>query len=284
MNTQKEAGQSSYAALEGGYTGASFDLQDYLQRSAALDLTGIDFSQAADHALSEGEVRCLTYMMDIESHTLCYLNDVLNAGAGADPEIADFLGCWLYEESYHGRAIERFLRAAGVARSAAVCGQRRPTPLDRLEAFGTRLISRLFPQAFLTTYMTWGAVQEHLTLFGYTNLAQRTSNPVLAELLKRIAKQESRHFGFYYYKAHQGLSRSPFSRRLTGTLLKLFWRPVGEGVKSREDADFLMNAIFSGPEGRRAMERVDRTMARLPGMDWFDMMSLRCAAAESRAC
>ena len=264
------------------YSGESFDLAQYLARSKQLDVSDLDWESVKDYPTSETEIRCLSYMMDIEAHTLCYLRDVLNAGAGEDPEIADFLGCWLYEESYHGRAIERFVRAAGVERRISVCGQHVKTPGERLEDLGTRLLSLLFPKQFVTVYMTWGSVQEHSTLFGYTNMARQTKNPVLAELLRRIAREESRHFGFYYYKACQGLKASRFTQVLTAWLLRLFWTPVGEGVKPKLETDFLLAHIFAGPEGEDAMDRIDRTMARLPGLERFDLMTQRYAQALER--
>jgi hypothetical protein len=154
--------------------------------------------------------------------------------------------------------------------------------LERLEALGTFLLSRLTPGHFLTTYMAWGAIQEHSTLFGYTNLARKTRNPVLAELLRRIARDESRHFGFYYYKAQQRLKASRSAQIITSALLRAFWTPVGEGVKPRHETDSLITFIFDGPEGRDAFERIDRTMSRLPGLGWFDMMGRRMAAARTR--
>ena len=265
------------------YTGASFDLAQYLARSEKLDVSDLPWDTVRDFPVEEAEIKCLSYMMDIEAHTLCYLKDVLDAGAGADPEIADFLACWLYEESYHGRALARFVRAAGVERDPNVCGQHQPSLLERLEAAGTWLVSRLFPKSFLTVYMTWGAVQEHTTLFGYSNLARRTANPILAELLRRVARDESRHFAFYYYKAFQGLKDKPSAQRLTTFLLKRFWTPVGEGVKPRSETDFLLRALFDGPEGRDSIERIDRTLSRLPGLSWFDLMSRRADAASRRA-
>ncbi len=265
------------------YTGASFDLAQYLARSEKLDVSDLPWDTVRDFPVEEAEIKCLSYMMDIEAHTLCYLKDVLDAGAGADPEIADFLACWLYEESYHGRALARFVRAAGVERDPNVCGQHQPSLLERLEAAGTWLVSRLFPKSFLTVYMTWGAVQEHSTLFGYTNMARQTKNPVLAELLRRIARDESRHFGFYYYKAAQGLKASLFTQKLAALLLRLFWTPVGEGVKPARETDFLLRRIFAGEEGAASIERIDRSMRRLPSLGWFNLMRRRHDAALARA-
>ena len=265
------------------YTGSSFDLQQYLSRSKQLDLTGVEWDEAADYPVEEGEVRCLQYMMDIEAHTLCYLRDVLNANAGADREIADFVACWLFEESYHGRAIEQFFRSRGEALSPAVCGQHRPSLTEHLENAGTFAFSRLFPEQFLTTYMAWGAIQEHTTLFGYTNLARRTQNPVLADILTRIARQESRHFGFYYYKAYQGLRDSRFTQKMVSAMLSRFWTPVGEGVKPARETDYLLLYIFADAEGRDAIDRIDRTMARLPGLGWFNLLHGRFEQAARRS-
>lgn len=265
------------------FSGEGFDLAQYLARSKQLDVSDLEWDKVKDYPTSDAEIRCLSYMMDIEAHTLCYLQDVLNAGAGADPEIADFLGCWLYEESYHGRAIERFVRAAGVARPAAVCGRHLKSFSERLEDAGTWLVSKLFGRHFVAVYMSWGAIQEHSTLFGYTQIARKTKNPVLAELLRRIARDESRHFGFYYYKACQGLKASVFARKLTSLLLRLFWTPVGEGVKPSSETDFMLAAIFNDDEGRQALSRIDKTMRRLPGLSWFDLMEKRSALAFQRA-
>lgn len=265
------------------YTGSSFDLAQFLSRSKQLDLTGVEWEQASRYPLDASEVRCLEYMMDIEAHTLCYLRDLLNAEAGSDPEIADFSACWFFEESYHGRAIERLLRAAGIERTAAVCAAR-PQPLsERIEALGSAFLSKLFPREFVSLYMTWGAIQEHTTLFGYTNLARKTRNPVLADVVTRIARQESRHFGFYFYKAYQGLRRSQFARSMVSFMLKRFWTPVGEGVKTARDADYLLLYIFGDSEGQDAISRIDKTMSRLPGLEWFDLLHRRFDRAQRRA-
>jgi hypothetical protein len=92
------------------------DITRYLDASKKVDLTGIDFGSAADFPLHADEIRCLTYMMDIESHTIVYLRGLLNTCALDDPEITAFLSCWAYEEFFHSRdsfskrAVSRSLR------------------------------------------------------------------------------------------------------------------------------------------------------------------------------
>lgn len=47
----------------------SFDLERYLRNSKKADISDLDLTQASQYPLSQDEVCCLTYMMDIESHT-----------------------------------------------------------------------------------------------------------------------------------------------------------------------------------------------------------------------
>jgi len=46
-----------------------------------VDVTDLDFSAARSYPLSENEIRCLTYMMDIESHTIVFLKGILSTCA-----------------------------------------------------------------------------------------------------------------------------------------------------------------------------------------------------------
>src|SRR6478672_7894299 len=91
-----------------------FDLDRYLRNSKKVDLSGIDWSAIPDHPLSDGDVMCLHYMMDIETHTVIYLRDLLATRVTADPQITAFLSCWVYEELWHGEAFSDFLRAYGI--------------------------------------------------------------------------------------------------------------------------------------------------------------------------
>jgi hypothetical protein len=64
-----------------------FDLDRYLRNSKKVDLSGVEWERIPDHPLSDGDVMCLHYMMDIEAHTVIYLRDLLATRAAADPQI-----------------------------------------------------------------------------------------------------------------------------------------------------------------------------------------------------
>jgi hypothetical protein len=208
-------------------------------------------------------LRTLRYMQDIESHTIMYLKTLLATRAVDDPEMATFLACWLYEETFHGRAIARFLAAAG-----APLGPR-PRPRswrsrgDQAEAVAVAFAARAWPD-FVAVHMTWGAINELTTLTGYDRLRAVAGHPVLAELLARIMRDESRHFYFYYRQAERRLERSLVAR-ITRTIIDRFWAPVGSGVQPDEETRFLAGYLFDGADGRAAAQRVDETIRRLPG-------------------
>src|SRR5207237_3218060 len=138
----------------------TMDITRYLDASKKVDLTGTDFASAGKSSSQADEIRCLTYMMDVESHTIVYLRGLLNTCAIDDPEITAFLSCWVYEEFFHSRTLRQFLEACGVATPPA------PATRITLEEIATALLCRFTPH-LSAAYLTWGAIQELSTLEGY---------------------------------------------------------------------------------------------------------------------
>jgi hypothetical protein len=120
--------------------------------------------------------------------------------------------------------------------------------------------------------MTWGAINEWTTQAGYARLAKLADHPVLSDLLRRIMKQEGRHIDFYVSQAKDRLSDSRAAQRLTRWALRRFWAPVGSGVMPDEEVTFLSTYLFGGCEGRVMVERIDRRVDRLPGLEGLDLM------------
>jgi len=241
----------------------AFDLDAWVARSRAIDLTEIDWEAVPRHPVAPEILRTLRYMQDIESHTIVYTRSLLATRAIADPEVATFLACWLYEETFHGLALARFLQAAG----RPVGERERPRGSESfpqwLEARLTAVLSRAWPD-FCAVHMIWGAINELTTLTGYLRLKTVARHPVLDELLETIMRDESRHFFFYYRQAEIRLQR-PVAARVARLLVDRFWAPVGSGVGSDEDLKFMARYLFSGDEGRAQARKVDDTLRKLPG-------------------
>src|SRR5689334_24968962 len=100
-------------------------------------------------------------MQDIESHTIIYLRSLLATRAIDDPEVATFLACWFYEETFHGVALARFVKAAG-----ADVEHRRRSSMGFWQALESRMtawLAKLWPD-FVAVHMAWGAINELTTL------------------------------------------------------------------------------------------------------------------------
>src|SRR5271154_5708396 len=96
----------------------TFDVERYVRLSKKVDISDLDLGQAGRYPLSDEEIRALTYMTDIESHTIVYLRAILNTCAVEDPQTTAFLSCWAYEEFFHGHTLRQFLNAVGAPLSS----------------------------------------------------------------------------------------------------------------------------------------------------------------------
>ena len=261
------------AGEDGGVTVRRFELDRYLRASKRLDLTGIDFDRVSEHPLSEAEIRCLTYMMDIERHTVIYLRDLLSTRAAKDPDVTAFLSMWVYEEFWHGEAIGAFLRAAGIdyptARTAEI---RAYADAGKALVNGLKMLAGKVIPEFVAVHMTWGAMNEISTLYGYRQMIARTQHPILIELLGRIIKDERRHFAFYYNQARARMEGNRRAQRLVRRALGSFWTPVGTGVRPQEETDYVVCRLFGDDDGLATTVEMEQEMSKLPGLGGMRLM------------
>jgi hypothetical protein len=240
-----------------------FDLDAWVARSGALDLDSVAWDDVRRYPVSQDVVRTLTFMQDIEFHTIIYLRSLLNTRAVDDPEVATFLACWVHEETFHGLALSRFLEAAGHPLPPRPVPRGQEPMLKRLETWATSVASKAWPD-FCAVHMAWGAINELTTLTGYNRLRTLSGHPVLGGMLEEIARDESRHFFFYYRQAEMRLTR-PGVARVARVLIDRFWAPVGSGVAAPSELRFMAQYLFAGEEGRQAARKVDETIRKLPG-------------------
>jgi hypothetical protein len=265
---------------------SEFDLDHYLRIAGATKPEAFDWS-APQPKLNDPALFALGYMMDIESHTVVYLRDLLSTYVVREVEVTSFLSCWVYEELFHSLLLKRFLTEQGVNVENKHFAELRTHRLarERLVRPVAKIISTL-TRHFPAVHMTWGALNEILTLTGYAALIDyvvRTSSDIqsgedllLSRILKRIIKDERRHFAFYFAQARKRLYE-PAAQRLTSFLLRLFWEPVGSSVRGGEDARRICSVLFSGDAGLSRLTTIDSTISRLPGLEWFDLATRRCA-------
>lgn len=244
-----------------------FSIETFKQRVGPLDLDGIDVDAFREQPLDEATLRCLRYMHDVEHHTVCYLRDVLVTDAHRDPEITAFLTFWVFEEFWHGEALGAVLEAHREPGSheRVRATRQRVGRHDALMPIYTMVANRL-TRHVPAVHMAWGAINEWTTQAAYRRVAAKAGHPVLTELLGRIAKQEGRHIDFYASQATDRLEASPAARRLTRFALERLWSPVGASVMPGSEVAHMARHVFGDADGTRAAERVDRQVARLPGL------------------
>lgn len=256
------------STVQAGYVkfGVGLDAAQLVERSARLDLSGLDFGSFAEEPLDSASLRCLRYMHDVEAHTICYLRDLLVTRAHRDPEVTDFLACWCYEEHWHGDAIGKVLEAHGEPSGSRVAAMRRRLPRrDAWRPYVFGAVSSVTRDA-VAVFMSWGAINELVTQTAYARLAQCAGHPVLSELLRRIMRQEGRHIDFYTAQARRRLQERASARKLARASLRLLWEPVGTSVMPASEANHLATHLFFGPDGEAAYRRVDKHIDRLPGL------------------
>ena len=90
---------------------------------------------------------------------------------------------------------------------------------------------------------------------------------MLAELLRRIAKQEARHVAFYASQARDRLAKSKKAQVLARFALKNAWGPVGSSIMPPDEVTHVMGHLFAGEEGLREIRKLDEHISRMPGLD-----------------
>ena len=277
-----------------------FDIDRYLRNSRKVDLSGANWEDVPNHPLTDGDVMCIHYMMDIESHTVIYLRDLLATRVARDPHVTAFLSCWVCEELWHGEAFSDFLRRYGIEEPIEPRLPDGSTPLPtrprRVQRFRERMgvghqlsliptmLASMAMRDFVALHMTWGAINELTTLTGYHQLIRRSRHPVLHHLLRRVIQDERRHFAFYRAQAKARLTDRPKTAKAVRWALEAFWTPVGAGVKSQEEVDALGLYLFAdGPEGREAAREIDRAIVGIPGLQGLTLVEDYLDAADERA-
>jgi hypothetical protein len=250
------------------------DIAQHIAVSQRVQIEDLDWEAARKIGLTKQEIDSLAYFADVESQTVYYFLEVAKLEVVRDPELLTFLTMWNYEEYFHSHALTRLMTECGVAvdnptdRSTKIRAGARFKA--RFEDLTQTLIAKLMPKTFVALWMFWGSLQECLTTQAYEELAKTTENPVLAELCRRIAKQERRHFAYYFNQARDKLEGQSWAQKFTRWIAKKFYAPVGGGVKTDEEGARLVAQLFPGDKIFEVMSYIEKRMAQLPGMEGLD--------------
>lgn len=246
----------------------AFDIDKYTTNSQSVAWSDLDFDAFDTDPLPAHTLRTIRYMADVEYHTVCYLRDLLTTPSHKEPEIGAFMTMWNREEFWHGEALAAVLNKHGMTLDFDELKANRVKLgwKDRLDPIKQSLMGGLVGHDFVAVHMAWGAVNEWSANAAYLRLAKQQNHPVLGELLKRIAAQETKHVAFYASQARTRLAASKKAQVIARFALNKFWKPVGSGISPDSEVEHVMRQMFSGPEGRKLIQDVDSHIAKLPGM------------------
>ena len=252
----------------GWNTYVAFDINEFKNNSLRVKYDDVNYDAFRSRPLTPAALRTLRYMSDVESHTICYLRDLLVTPSHKDPEVTAFLTHWAYEEFWHGEALDEVLRVHGMVADYAHIREVRLSQgiKDRLAPISQAITANVIGDDFVAVHMSWGTINEWSAHSAYARMIQREDHPELTKLLRRIQHQETRHLAFYASQAKDRLARSAGARRLTRLAMKAFWGPVGSTIQPKRETAFVLNYLMGGVEGAKHIARIDRKMDEMPGL------------------
>ena len=187
----------------------AFDIDKYTATSVAVGWADLDLEVFRTQPLPPETLRTLVYMANVEYHTVCYTRDLLTTPSHREPEVSAFMTMWNREEFWHGEALSTVLGIHGITVDfdEVKAGRMKLGWKDRLDPIKQSVLGRIAGNDFVAVHMAWGAANEWSAIQAYNRMADLEQDPVLAELLKRIAKQEARHVAFYTSQARDRLAK-----------------------------------------------------------------------------
>ena len=246
----------------------AFDIDKYSETSVSVNWSDLDFTEFERNPLPEATLRALRYMCDVEYHTVCYLRDLLVTPSHEEDDVSAFMTMWNREEFWHGEALAAVLGAHGIT---VDFDELKATRMklgwkDRMDPVKQSIMGNIVGKDFIAVHMTWGAANEWSAVAAYNRMAELEKHPVLAVLLKRIAKQEARHVAFYTTQARERLARSRKARVIARFALGKAWGPVGSTIEDASEVTHVFGHLFGSEEGLREIRKLDDHISKLPGL------------------
>jgi hypothetical protein len=162
-------------------------------------LTDINWDAIQQGELTEQAVDAVHAAMLVESHNPVYAS-VLLRRLRLDLGATNFLAVWTYEESKHFAGLRTYLEQTRTLSDAVLAAELQETRAGEWEIPG------YYTDLMIAVYTM---MQEHQTGIFYRNFARKVEEPVLAQLLSLIGKDEFRHHRFYFEYAQQVLAANP---------------------------------------------------------------------------
>ncbi|MDB4959232.1 MAG: hypothetical protein JWO36_6801 [Myxococcales bacterium] len=148
-----------------------------------------------------------------------------------DTDFTQWISVWFYEETKHPQVLLRWLRQVGVTVDDQFMLRGRATAPFMKSRIGT-LVTNI--------------ISEMVASSAYTNLGARTSEPVLAMIVRNLAADEARHAASFYTYARRHLERSsdPDADRRDALKVLYVWFADNEQVRHPVNEFYARNAAI----------------------------------------
>jgi hypothetical protein len=254
----------------------------------------VPWHRSAERVLSDDAIATIEYMDLIEGHVCAgYLHLALASNAvRATTASTDFAAGWGVQENWHGIALHRFLdeyRGYRVSTRAPVQDARRAqlSLSGRHAHLFAGAAASIAPELYPAVYACIGYRNEVMTLKGYGSLLGKvnvpTPHPALDPLLRNLMSDEGHHARFYRNIAERYLETNPRARRAARLAMNKWWGIVGENFAGSEGADRVIRYLFRDERGRDLADKIDGTIASLPGLAGVRPMRKRLTQALANA-
>jgi len=248
----------------------------------------LDWAALRPENLTENDRSVVRFITFIEDHIPGYLSFFLDAFpvTGQDLPIEEFcfnreyfrfLIAWAHDEERHASALTHYQVTSGMADPDKL--------MLELGAEGVKKFS--LPYEHPVQAFTYTLVQEKATQLFYQRFKQAVTEPVLRDLLTRLARDEARHFAFYSdlvgeYMTRHGLAATvPDLKDVLGTFrmpladtLNGYWRwslKVADATAydHTEAYDALVRLVtgFTGSRGEASVEDLACFVSRIRGIE-----------------
>ncbi|WP_199442851.1 acyl-ACP desaturase [Umezawaea beigongshangensis] len=169
------------------------------------DLEDVNWDRVRAEELTEDDRTVVRFLTYIEDHIPWYLNFFLDAFPTTDVDLATyarnreyfrFLVMWANDEEKHAAALTRYQVTAEMADEATV--------LRQLAAEGGKPWD--LPYEHPLELYTYAFLQEKATQLFYQRYQRVVREPLLRDLLGKLAADEARHFGLYSHLVANSLA------------------------------------------------------------------------------
>jgi acyl-[acyl-carrier-protein] desaturase len=246
---------------------ATFEIvEDFLTVAARRTwspLVDIEWSAIRADLLTDNERDAIKFLTVIEDHLPGYfaaynrrlpVDDTVDLISYVNNrEFYRFTSRWAQEEELHAYALYRYQIEAGLENAA---GLRAELALAGRQAFDV-------PYAEPVQVFTYTLIQEKVTQLYYLQLSERVAEPVLRRLLRLLARDEGRHFVFFF--DIMGAYIRTFGGELLPSMkdvVQTFRMPLADTLDRYWRGALAAARAAGGPDHTKAFEEVVRLIQR----------------------